>query len=158
MNILMIVQIIHLASKVSLEIHLSLKPIHLSFMLAHFNLNYSLKSVNFGLKLGHLSHRVCFKFAHLSLLSHLIQSTSQGSNWPFITTWEKNLSWGSYLSTWCLNVLNWSSNVLNEGSNVPAWGSNMPTRSPNRPKFSHFFSLRKKFSHREISLKFSQWD
>ena len=72
MNILLILQILHLASKVSLEIHLSLKPVHLSFMLAHLNLNLahlSLESVNLGLKLGNLSHRVCLKFAHLSLKS-----------------------------------------------------------------------------------------
>ena len=92
-----------------------------------------------------------------------------GSNWPFATKWLKKrsnvLSWGSYVSTWgpnvitwCSNRLSWGSNVLNEGSNVLNWGSNVPTQSPNIPKFSHLFSVRTNFSHREIFLKFSQWD
>ena len=64
MNILLIIQILHWASKVCLEIHLSLKPVHLSLKLAHLVLNLahlSLKSVNLGLKLGNLSQRVCLK-------------------------------------------------------------------------------------------------
>ena len=78
MNIL---QILHWFSKVTLYIHLSFKPVHLSFMLAHLNLNLahlSLKSVNLGLKLGNLSHRVCLKFAHLSLkISYSIQKSRE---------------------------------------------------------------------------------
>ena len=93
MNIFLILKILHLASKVSLEIHLSLKLVHLSFMLAHLNLNlahFSLKSINLGLKLGNLSHRVCLKFAHLSLKSfYSIHKSREAQIGLFITTWGK---------------------------------------------------------------------
>ena len=63
-----ILLILYWASKVSLEIHMSHKTVHLSFMLAYltFNLAHlSLKSV----KLAHLSLGVCLKLAYLCLKS-----------------------------------------------------------------------------------------
>ena len=145
MNILLI---FHWPAKVN---HLSLKPVHLSFMLALGALGL--------LKVSPLEPQV----------SPFKPQVTWGSNCPFATIWLKKrsnvLSWGSYVSTWgpnvitwCSNRLSWGSNVLNEGSNVLNWGSNVPTQSPNIPKFSHLFSVRTNFSHREIILKFSQWD